>query len=117
MEKNMHHVRNFKFPRISRGLSLAILAAVFAAPLLLGSATAYAQQKLTSAQQQTMSQCLIGCNKGDASCQNTCTNTNSSPAYFSAAGSCVRACADALVVPGQPQSQTDDLMKCVQACN
>jgi hypothetical protein len=116
-EKKMLHIEYFRSPDLQRRLFHAMFAAAFAAPLFLGPAPVIAEAKLTSAQQQTMVQCLIGCNKSDASCQNNCTKQSSTPAYFSAAGSCVRACADALAVPEQQQSQAGDLMKCVQACN
>ncbi|GBE42576.1 MAG TPA: hypothetical protein ENH05_08655 [Rhizobiales bacterium] len=97
----------------------AAFAFTFAAALLVGfSGPLMAQEKLTPAQETTMAQCLAGCKKGDANCQNSCTTKTATPAYFSAAGSCVRACADALAGPGQPeQSRVGDLVQCVRACN
>jgi hypothetical protein len=97
----------------------ALFAAVFAIAIIAGSTTmTSAQEKLTPAQQQSMGQCLVTCKKGDASCQNACTNKIASPAYSSAAGQCVRACADALAVPGQQdKARVDDLVQCVRACN
>jgi len=95
-----------------------LVACTFAFVVLTGSpASLRAQEKLDPAQQKTMAQCLVTCKKGDASCQNACTGKTASPAYLKAAGSCVRACADALAVPGQNQSQVDDLGHCVSACN
>ena len=75
----------------------ASFAFLFAAALLAGSpGSVTAQEKLTPAQEKPLAQCLAVCKKGDANCQNSCTTKSASPAYFSAAGSCVRACADAL---------------------
>lgn len=96
----------------------ACLAFTFACVLLAGSSASIdAQEKLTPAQEQTLAQCLAGCKKGDANCQNSCTGKAATPAFVSAAGSCVRACADALAGPGQQQSRIDDLVQCVRACN
>lgn len=97
----------------------AALAVLSAFALLAGPPSpGKAQAKLTSDQEQTLTQCLAGCKKNDANCQNSCTNKAATPAYFSAAGSCVRACADAMAGPGQQeQSRAGDLIQCVRACN
>lgn len=103
-----------------RALPRLAMGVVFSALLVIGvlAGGAMAQGGVAPAQQQTLAKCLASCRKGDANCQNTCTNKVATPGYFSAAGACIRACADALVVPGQQsQSVTDDLQKCVQACN
>ncbi len=109
----MHYVESFKSPTLLRCASGALFAAAFALPLLMGYAPANAQAKPTPAQQQTMVQCLVGCNKGDASCQSGCIKNSPSPAY----STCVKTCADSSAAPGQQQSQAEDLKICVQACN
>lgn len=109
----MHHVKGFRFPTLLQCASRALFAATLAVPLLMGPAPANAQAKPTAAQQQTMVQCLIGCNKGDASCQSGCIKNSPSPAY----STCVKTCADSSAAPGQQQSQAADLKICVQACN
>ncbi len=109
----MHHIEGFRSPTVSRFISHAMLAAVLAAPLLLVPATANAQAKPLTAQQETMVQCLLPCNKGDATCQNGCIQNSPSPAY----STCVKTCANATAAPGQQQSQASDLKICVQACN
>jgi hypothetical protein len=117
METDMYQFKSFTLPSLPHRASRAMFAAALALPLFMGAVTTHAQAKPNPAQQQTLAQCLIGCNKHDASCQNSCTQTSSSAAYAKSAGSCVRACADSLVVPGQQQSQTGDLKTCIQACN
>ncbi len=91
--------------------------AVLLAILTVFAKTGSAQQNLSSAQQTELSQCLVGCKKGDAGCQNGCTQKAAGPDYFKSAGSCVRACADALVGPGENKEQAGDVKTCVQACN
>lgn len=115
----MLQAEDFRLRELLHSTLRAAFAATIALAVLAGAtASARAQEKLTAAQQQTMAQCLTGCKKGDANCQNSCTKQVASPAYLNAAGSCVRACADALAVPGQQnQSHAGDLQKCVQACN
>ena len=115
----MLHAVDFRLRERLHPTLRACFAFTFAVVLLVASyASINAQGKLTSTQEQTLAQCLAGCKKGDANCQNSCTSNVATPAYFSAAGSCVRACADALAGPGQQQqSRVDDLMQCVRACN
>ena len=118
-EKNMYHAEVFALRALLRSTIGVSFAVAFALALLVGApASIKAQGKLTPAQEQTLSKCLIGCKKGDVSCQNSCTSKVATPAYFSAAGACVRACADALAGPGQQdQSRAGDLAICVRACN
>ena len=115
----MLHAVDFRLRERLHPTLRACAAFTFALALLVGSsASIEAQGTLTSAQEQALAQCLAGCKKGDANCQNSCTSNVATPAYFSAAGSCVRACADALAGPGQQQqSRVDDLMQCVRACH
>ena len=115
----MPHGVDFRLREHLRRALRATFAISFSIALLAGSsALVLAQEKLKPAQEKTMAQCLVGCKKGDANCQNTCTSKTATPAYFSAAGSCVRACADALAGPGQQeQSRVGDLIQCVRACN
>ena len=114
----MFQAGQFSFRYFPLSARCALFAALFAMTLLAGPLTSgKAQEKLTPAQEQTLAQCLVPCKKGDAVCQNSCTSKSASPAFFSAAGSCVRACADALAVSGQGQSHISDLVHCVRACN
>ena len=91
-------------------------ALVVATSALLPGATG-AQEKLSKSQRGELSQCLVGCKKGDAGCQNSCMKNTTPADYAENAGSCVRTCADALAGPGAKKEQTDDMVKCVQACN
>jgi hypothetical protein len=114
----MFQTERFRVRDLSYSIPCVLFAVAFATLLVAGSTTSVrAQEKLTPAQEQSMAKCLVSCNKGDASCQNACTNKNASPAFFSTAGSCVRACADALALSGQDQSRAGDLVHCVRACN
>ena len=114
----MFQTVGFKSRKHSLSSKYVLFALPFALVILAAStAPVMAQEKLEPAQQKTMAQCLVTCKKGDANCQNSCTSKTASPAYLNAAGSCVRACANALAVPGQNQSQVNDLVHCVNACN
>lgn len=114
----MKHVENSPVRRFSHALAGVVFFASLMGALAIGlSLPAMAQEKLTGEQRQTLAQCLIGCKKGDANCQNACTGKVASPAYSAAAGACVRACADSLVAPGRKdESLAEDLQICVQAC-
>ena len=105
----MHHVM--------RTATRLVCSAFVLAAIALHSGPAGAQAKLSSSQQNELSQCLVGCKKGDAGCQNACMQKSTPPDYAKDAGSCVRTCADALVGPGAKNEQADDMVKCVQACN
>lgn len=115
----MHCAVDFRLVECLHRAGRCSAAFAFALALVFGAgAPVNAQEKLTSAQEQSMAQCLAGCKKGDASCQNACTGKNASPVYAAATESCVRACADALAGPGQQeQSRVGDLVQCVRACN
>ncbi len=105
---------------VAQGLTLssrsrsAFLAALAAVCLLVFAPPLQAADKPAPEKLQAMVQCLIGCKKGDTACQKACVTEASSPAYAEAAGTCASACADALAVPGQ--TNKDDLLTCVQAC-
>lgn len=114
----MFQTEQFRLRDLSHSILSDLFAVALAALFVTGSTTSVrAQEKLTPAQEQTMAKCLVSCKKGDASCQNACTNKIASPAFFSTAGSCVRACADALALSGQDQSRAGDMVHCVRACN
>jgi hypothetical protein len=118
-EKNMNHVKFCALRAPLRSSAVAGFAVVLALALPAGvSSPVKAQGTLTPAQEQALAECLTGCKKGDADCQNSCTGKATSPAYLGASGACVRACADALGGPGQQdQGQAGDLAICVRACN
>ncbi len=114
----MFQANQFRLRDLSHLTLCALFAAMFVFAFLAAATnSARAQEKLTPAQEQGMAKCLAPCKKGDAACQDSCSSKNSSPAFFKAAGSCVRACADALAISGQGQSHVDDLVHCVRACN
>jgi len=114
----MFQAGQFRLRNLSHSTLSVLFAAAFAMTFLAWSTTSIrAQEKLAPAQEQGIAKCLVTCKKGDAACQNSCTSKIASPSYFSAAGSCVRACADALALSGQGQSHVDDLVHCVRACN
>ena len=95
-----------------RTLGLALLLAT----ITLFPGISDAQVKLSKSQQGELSQCLVGCKKGDAGCQDACMKDTTPADYAKSAGSCVRTCADALAGPGNKNNQADDMVKCVQAC-
>ncbi len=99
----------------ARTLCCAFLA--LAAALLLTAGETHAQEKLSASQQSGLTQCLVGCKKGDAACQNACTQKTTTADFAKNSGSCVRACADALVGPDQKADQAEDIKKCISACN
>ena len=98
---------------------LRFIRPVFAAAMIgafAGLTSPLQAASLSSAQSDSMSSCLVSCTKGDTDCQNGCAAKAAGESFVNASGACVRACADALVMPGQADAVKSDLKQCLAAC-